>query len=48
MQVEKTPLKDCFLIKPTIFEDHRGIFLESYHRQRFAELSGIDEEFVQD
>jgi len=48
MQVEETPLKDCFLIKPRIFEDHRGIFLETYQRERFAELSGIDEEFVQD
>lgn len=48
MQVEETPLKDCFLIKPTIFEDHRGIFLETYHRKRLAELTGIDAEFVQD
>lgn len=48
MQVEETPLKDCFLLKPRIFEDHRGIFLETYQRKRFAELSGIDAEFVQD
>ncbi|MCM8569631.1 dTDP-4-dehydrorhamnose 3,5-epimerase [Gramella jeungdoensis] len=48
MQVEETPLKDCFLIKPKIFEDHRGIFLETYHRKRLAELTGIDAEFVQD
>ncbi len=48
MEVEETPLKDCFLIKPKIFEDHRGIFLETYHRKRLAELTGIDAEFVQD
>lgn len=48
MQVEETPLKDCFLVKPKIFEDNRGIFLETYHRERFAELTGIDTEFVQD
>lgn len=48
MQVEKTPLKDCFLIKPDIFRDKRGIFLESYHRKKFIELTGIDKEFVQD
>ena len=48
MQVEKTPLKDCLLIKPTVFEDHRGVFLETYHRKRLAEFSGIDAEFVQD
>ncbi len=48
MQVEKTPLKDCYIIKPRIFEDHRGIFLETFHRERFADLVGIDTEFVQD
>ncbi|MFV8225329.1 dTDP-4-dehydrorhamnose 3,5-epimerase [Christiangramia aquimixticola] len=48
MQVEKTPLNDCLLIKPTVFEDHRGVFLETYHRKRLAEFSGIDAEFVQD
>ncbi|MDT0649296.1 dTDP-4-dehydrorhamnose 3,5-epimerase [Autumnicola edwardsiae] len=48
MQVEQTPLKDCFLIKPSVFKDKRGIFLESYHRKRFAEITGIEDEFVQD
>lgn len=48
MQIEKTPLKDCLLIKPSVFEDQRGVFLETYHRKRLAEFSGIDAEFVQD
>lgn len=48
MQVEQTPLKDCFLIKPDIFRDKRGIFLESYHKKKFIELTGITREFVQD
>lgn len=48
MQVEETPLKGCYLIKPRIFKDHRGIFLETFHRERFAELVGKDTEFVQD
>jgi len=48
MEIEKTPLKDCLLIKPTMFEDHRGLFLETYHRRRLADFSGIDAEFVQD
>ena len=48
MQVEKTPLKDCYLIKPEIYRDKRGIFLETYHRKRLAEQTGIDCEFVQD
>lgn len=48
MQIEKTPLADCFLIKPSIFRDQRGIFLESYHKERLKELTGINLEFVQD
>ena len=30
MQVEETKLKGCFLIKPTVFEDSRGYFFESF------------------
>ncbi len=48
MQIEKTPLSDCFIIKPKIFKDKRGIFLESYHKKRFNELTGLNIEFVQD
>lgn len=48
MQVVETPLKGCFLIKPRIFEDKRGVFLETYHRKRFSELTRIENEFVQD
>ncbi|MCF4100655.1 dTDP-4-dehydrorhamnose 3,5-epimerase [Gillisia sp. M10.2A] len=48
MQFEETPLKDCFLITPQVFEDHRGIFLETYHKKKFFEATGIDVEFVQD
>ena len=48
MKVEETPLKDCFIIKPDIFRDKRGLFLESYHKKKFIELTGIEIEFVQD
>lgn len=48
MKFEKSPLKDCFLLTPEIFEDHRGIFLESYHQKKFQEATGLDLEFVQD
>lgn len=48
MQIEKTPLKDCFLIKPEIYKDKRGLFLESYHKKKFIELTGIKKDFVQD
>ena len=35
------------LIEPTVFEDERGFFFESYHEIKFAEL-GIKDRFVQD
>lgn len=48
MELIKTPLKDCFLVKPNVFEDHRGIFLETYNERRFEELTGIRKSFIQD
>lgn len=48
MEIEKTPLKDCFLVKPKVFKDHRGIFLETYNERRFEELTGIKKSFIQD
>ena len=47
MRVVDTPLTGVKVLSPDIYEDHRGFFMESYHRRRFAEL-GIDCEFVQD
>ena len=47
MQITATALAGVFLIEPRVFEDERGYFLETYHRQRFVE-AGIDAEFVQD
>jgi len=35
------------VIEPAVHRDDRGFFLESYHKQRYAEL-GITDEFVQD
>ena len=48
MEFKETPLKDCFLISPPVFKDKRGLFLESYHKKKFAEATGIQVEFVQD
>lgn len=44
-----TPLSipDVLLVEPDVFGDHRGFFLESYNRRRFAEM-GLDVAFVQD
>jgi dTDP-4-dehydrorhamnose 3,5-epimerase len=48
MEIVETPLKDCFLIKNTLFKDKRGYFFESFNRNRFAEKTGFDIDFVQD
>ena len=41
-------LKDVLLIKPRVFKDNRGYFLESYNQQKFEELTGIGTTFIQD
>lgn len=48
MQVEETNLKGCFLIKPTVFEDSRGYFFESFNQQKFEDATGLKIQFVQD
>lgn len=48
MEKIDTPLKDCFLLKPEVFEDSRGIFMETYSSRRFREITGLDIDFVQD
>ena len=48
MEIITTPLNDCFIIKPTLFEDARGYFFESFNRQKFNQLTGMDIYFVQD
>lgn len=48
MKITKTHLKGCFSIEPQVFKDDRGLFLESYHKQRFEEAIGQAINFVQD
>ncbi|MDC9721338.1 MAG: dTDP-4-dehydrorhamnose 3,5-epimerase [Urechidicola sp.] len=48
MRVTETKLKGCFIIEPTIFEDERGYFFESFNKQKFNELTGVEIEFVQE
>lgn len=42
-----TEIPGVFLVEPEVYGDHRGFFMESYHKERFLEL-GIQDEFVQD
>jgi dTDP-4-dehydrorhamnose 3,5-epimerase len=48
MQVEETKLKNCFIIKDTLFKDPRGYFFESFNQKKFNELTGLNVQFVQD
>ncbi len=45
MQFLPTTLTGVVVIEPTVFEDDRGFFMESYHRPKFA-AAGIGVEFV--
>lgn len=47
MMVTPTELPGVILIEPTVFRDARGLFLESYQVQRYAEVD-IPGPFVQD
>lgn len=47
MLIEETPLSGVLILKPQVFEDARGYFLESYNEREMA-LAGILERFVQD
>ncbi len=47
MQVSKTKLEGVLLIKPDIFEDFRGEYVETYNEELYRR-NGIDIEFVQD
>jgi dTDP-4-dehydrorhamnose 3,5-epimerase len=47
MKVIPTDLNGVMIIDPDVFGDHRGFFLESYHKERYSQ-AGIKETFVQD
>ncbi|HKT73134.1 MAG TPA: dTDP-4-dehydrorhamnose 3,5-epimerase [Steroidobacteraceae bacterium] len=47
MQFEPTAIPDVVLIRPKVFGDARGFFLESWEERKFA-AAGIDAKFVQD
>ena len=40
-------IKDVILVKPKVFGDNRGFFMESYKKSEFF-ANGIDVEFNQD
>lgn len=46
-EFERQKIKDVILVKPKVFGDNRGFFLESYKKSDFC-ANGIDVEFNQD
>lgn len=47
MRVTPAPMDGLLLIEPDRFSDSRGLFVESYQRERYA-AAGMAEDFVQD
>ena len=47
MEVTKTRVDGVLLIKPKVFGDERGYFVETYQKERYSEI-GITHTFVQD
>jgi dTDP-4-dehydrorhamnose 3,5-epimerase len=47
MKIEQTNIKDLLILSPSVFEDDRGYFFESYNKNTLEEI-GINIDFVQD
>ena len=48
MKIKDTPLKDCYIIEPSVFQDDRGYFYEKFNEKKFEDLTGLNGHFVQD
>lgn len=48
MKATETKLKGCFILEPTVFEDERGYFFESYNESKLEHILGYKPTFVQD
>ena len=46
-EFEKQKIEDVILVKPKVFGDNRGFFMETYKKSDFV-ANGIDVEFTQD
>ena len=47
MKIKQSNIQGLLIIEPSVFEDKRGYFFESYNEQNFTD-AGIDNRFVQD
>ncbi len=48
MKVTPTAIPEVLVLDPTVYEDGRGFFFESYNQQKLADLLGMADAFVQD
>ena len=48
MKASATAIEGVLILEPKVFGDARGFFMESYNRRTFADVSGLDIDFVQD
>lgn len=48
MKVAATAIPDVLLLEPTIHEDERGFFFESFNQKRFEHATGLNIRFLQD
>ena len=48
MTLTKTGLEGCFIIEPWVFYDERGLFFESYQKEKLEKAMGFRVNFVQD
>lgn len=46
--VTPTALPEVLIFEPKVFGDSRGFFFESFNQRDFAEVTGLDVQFVQD
>jgi dTDP-4-dehydrorhamnose 3,5-epimerase len=47
LEIQRLAIPDVVLLRPKVFGDHRGFFMETWNRKAFAD-AGLDFEFVQD
>ncbi|MBI0112870.1 MULTISPECIES: dTDP-4-dehydrorhamnose 3,5-epimerase [Gilliamella] len=48
MQVTETEIPDVKIVKPKVFGDERGFFLETFEQKRYQQMLDINFNFVQD
>ncbi len=48
MQVIQTGIPDLLILEPKVFGDARGFFFESFNQRVFRQLTGREDNFVQD